>query len=185
MSHRVCPWWLGYWLVCPARRLGQNPHSILAPHVREGMMVLEPGPGMGFFTLELARLVGTAGRVIAIDVQDKMIDLLKRRAAKVGLLSRLDARIAAPDSLGVQDLDGMIDFTLAFAVVHEFPDHRHFFAEVAAASKRGAAVLLAEPKGHVKPEKFNSELEAASSAGFKIADHPPVRGSHTALLTKI
>jgi len=54
-----------------------------------------------------------------------------------------------------------IDFTLAFAVVHEFPDPGHFFAEVAAASKPGAALLLAEPKGHVKLANFDAELEVA------------------------
>jgi SAM-dependent methyltransferase len=185
MAHRVCPWWIGYWLVCPARRLGQNPHKILAPYVQEGMIVLEPGPGMGFFTLELTRLVGVSGRVVAIDVQPKMIDRLKRRASKAGLLSRVDARVSTSDSLGVQDLRGAVDFTLAFAVVHEFPDPGHFFAEVATVSKLGATMLLAEPRGHVKPVDFDAELQAASVAGFKKLEQPPIRGSHTALLKKI
>jgi ubiquinone/menaquinone biosynthesis C-methylase UbiE len=53
------------------------------------MTVLEPGPGMGAFTLELARLVGSSGRVVAVDVQSKMLDGLKRRAkrAKGNLIS--------------------------------------------------------------------------------------------------
>jgi hypothetical protein len=51
MAHRVCPWWLGYLLVNPLRRLVQNPVALLQPYVAEGMTVLEPGPGMGFFTL--------------------------------------------------------------------------------------------------------------------------------------
>ena len=55
MAHRVCPWWLGYLLASPLRRLMANPRKLLAPYVHEGMTVLEPGPGMGFFTLELAR----------------------------------------------------------------------------------------------------------------------------------
>jgi ubiquinone/menaquinone biosynthesis C-methylase UbiE len=99
MAHRVCPWWLRCGLVCPARRLGQNPHTILPPYVQEGMTVLEPGPGMGFFTLELASLVGTSGRVVAIDVQPGMTDRLKRRASKAGLLNRIDVGIACADSL--------------------------------------------------------------------------------------
>src|SRR5713226_6618958 len=82
MAHRVGPWWLGYFLLNPLRRFGQNPTNILSPHVREGMTVLEPGPGMGFFTLELARLVGSSGRVIAVEIQPKMLVRLKRRAAK-------------------------------------------------------------------------------------------------------
>ena len=65
MSQRVCPWWLGYLLASPLRRLMQDPVKVLAPYVREGMIVLEPGPGMGFFTLELARLVGPSGRIVS------------------------------------------------------------------------------------------------------------------------
>jgi hypothetical protein len=57
-QHRVCPWWLGYVLASPLRGLLENPNQIVEPYVREGMTVLEPGPGMGFFTLPLARLVG-------------------------------------------------------------------------------------------------------------------------------
>ena len=135
--------------------------------------------------LKLASLVGISGRVIAIDVQPRMIDRLKRRASKAGLLNRIDVRIASADSLGVQDLRGAIDFTLAFAVVHEFPDAGRFFAEVAAASKAGATLLLAEPKGHVKPAIFDAELEAASVAGFRKVQQPLIRGSHTAVLKKI
>ncbi len=111
MSERVCPWWLGYFLASPLRRLMLDPYQLLAPYVREGMTVLEPGPGMGFFTVELARLVGT-GRVIALDIQPKMIEGLKRRVAKAGLLDRVDARVARKDSLGLNDLNGKVDFVL-------------------------------------------------------------------------
>src|SRR5271157_3888147 len=79
------------------------------------MTVLEPGPGMGYFTLELARLVGSSGRVVAVDVQPKMIDRLKRRSAKAGLLDRVEARTAPAESMGITDLHSSVDFTLAFA----------------------------------------------------------------------
>src|SRR3974377_170143 len=115
MKHRVCPWWLGYWLLNPLRKMGQNPGDLLAPYVREGMTVLEPGPGMGYFTIELARLVGRSGRVIAGDVQPKMLEGLKRRAAKAGVLNRINARLATRESTGIEDLQGLVDFVLAFA----------------------------------------------------------------------
>ena len=94
MAKRVCPWWLGYFLASPLRRLVYDPASILAPYVRSGTTVLEPGPGMGFFTLELARRVGDSGRVVAVDVQPRMLAGLKRRAAKAGVLDRVDVRLA-------------------------------------------------------------------------------------------
>ena len=184
MAHRVCPWWVGYFLLCPLRSRTQKPGEILAPYIREGMTVLEPGPGMGYFTLELARLVGTSGHVIAVDIQPKMLKRLKRRAAKTGLQGRLDARAVSPDSMGLDDLNGTIDFTLAFAVVHEFPDAARFFAEVSAASKPGATLLLAEPAGHVKSAEFDAELQSASKAGFLVIARPSISRSQSALLRK-
>jgi ubiquinone/menaquinone biosynthesis C-methylase UbiE len=180
--HGICPWWLGYFLMCPLLRAGQKPAEILAPHIRRGMKVLEPGSGMGFFTVELARLVGSSGRVVAVDIQPKMLERLKRRAAKAGVLDRVDTRVASPDSMGISDLRNSVDFTLAFAVVHEFPSAARFFAEVDEASKPGALLLFAEPKGHVKPPEFESELEAASQAGFNVVDHPSIRACHSVLL---
>lgn len=184
MSHRVCPWWIGYFLINPLRRWSQNPVEILSPFVREGMMVLEPGPGMGFFTLALARLVGPSGRVVAVDVQPKMIARLKRRAAKAGLLDRIDARIVRSDTMALQDFGGKIDFTLAFAMLHEFPDASHFFTELAVALKGQGQVLLAEPRGHVSEHAFQQEIQAAQAAGFTIGLHPQIRRSHAVLLTK-
>src|SRR5512146_714238 len=132
-EHHVCPWWLGYLLACPLRRLAHNPAAILAPYIRDGMTVLEPGPGMGFFTLELARRVGPAGRVVAVEIQPKMLDVLNRRATAAGLSGRLDVRLARPDSMDIADLAGKVDFALAFAVVHEMPAGHPFFREVSAA----------------------------------------------------
>jgi SAM-dependent methyltransferase len=183
MSHRVCPWWWGYTLINPLRRLRYDPRRLLMPYVRGGMTVVEPGPGMGYFTLELARLVGPTGRVIAVDVQPRMLARLARRAAKADLLGRLDVRLAKPDSLGIGDVTGA-DFCLAFAVVHEVPDAGFFFAEVGHALKPCARVLFAEPKGHVKSSVFEGELQAAERAGFALLDRPPIKTARTALLTK-
>lgn len=185
MAHRVCPWWIGYLLASPVRRwLGQDPVKILSPYIREGMTVLEPGPGMGFFTLELARRVGASGKVVAVDLQPKMIAGLKRRAEKAGLLDRIETRVAVSESLGVDDLAGRVDFTLAYALVHEMPDSAKFFREAAAVSKAGALLLLAEPSGHVKGDQFEIELKQAAEAGFLVGERPVVPHSRAVLLRK-
>lgn len=183
MAHRVCPWWLGYWLVSPLRRLFEKPDVILAPIVTEGMTVLEPGSGMGFFTLELARRVGPRGRVIAVDLQPRMIEGLKRRARKAGLLDRIDARLSTPESLGIAGLAD-IDFALVFAVVHELPAPDRFFAEMARALRTGGTLLFAEPRGHVTATVFDEELLIAVRAGLVEVRRPPIRGFHSALLAK-
>ena len=183
-QERVCPWWLGYFLACPLRRSFQDPSKILGPYVREGMIALEPGPGMGFFTLELARRVGDRGRVIALDIQPKMLAVLERRAAKAGLRNRVETRLIPPDSMGLSDLAGKVDFALAFAVVHEVPDAGRFFRELSETLKRGGVILLVEPPGHVKTEKFDRELALAAAAGLVAAERPKVGRNHAALLKK-
>jgi len=185
MGHRVCPWWLGYLLASPLRRLLQNPAVIVAPYVREGMTVLEPGPGMGFFTLEMARRVGPTGRVVAVDVQPRMIAGLKRRVVKAELASRVDARVVQAESLGVQDLAGKVDFVLLMAVVHEMPNAARLFGELAVAMRVGGNLLLAEPAGHVQEDLFTAELKAAADAGFAVADRPRIKRSLAALLKKM
>ncbi len=185
MAKRVCPWWLGYFLVSPVRRLfSDDPRRLLAPYVRPGMMVLEPGPGMGYFTLELARLAGASGRVLAVDIQPRMLRRLQRRAERAGLGARIQARLGTPVLMGLAEVAGRIDFTLAFAVVHEMPDASGFFAEVAAASKPEAQLLFAEPSGHVQPAEFEAEIADAARAGFVVVERPAVRGCHAALLRK-
>jgi tRNA A58 N-methylase Trm61 len=147
------------------------------------MTVLEPGPGMGFFTLELARIVGPAGRVIAVDVQPKMIETLRRRATKANLSRRIDAHVVGSDSMQLDEVVN-IDFVLAFAVVHEMPDAATFFSEVAEAMKPGARMLLAEPSAHVSVQEFEAELELASRARLERGAQPLIRRSRTAVLRK-
>src|SRR5437867_3779272 len=77
-SHSVCPWWIGYILASPVRKLMHNPHTILAPYVNKGMTVLDFGSAMGFFSIPLAQMVGPAGKVICVDMQEKMLERLKK-----------------------------------------------------------------------------------------------------------
>lgn len=184
MGQRVCPWWLGYFLASPLRRFLENPVTVLKPYVCEGMTVLEPGPGMGFFTLELARLVGPSGRIIAVDVQEKMLNGLKRRARRANLLDRIDARLVPANSMQIDDLAGKVDFTLAYAMVHEMPAPGPFFAEVASASRSGARMLVVEPSGHVSPRDFDEEITRAKAAGFKLLERPKFSRRHAAVLEK-
>jgi SAM-dependent methyltransferase len=183
MAEHVCPWWIGYFLVSPIRRWMQDPEELIRPYITPGMIVLEPGPGMGFFTLPLARRVGS-GRVVAVDIQPKMLNALRHRAEKAGLLQRIDTRVASRDSLGIDDLKGTVDFVLAVAVVHEMPSAEGFFSQSSAALRPGGRLLFAEPAGHVKPDFFARELEAARTTGLLEEKGLDVKRFHATLLAK-
>jgi SAM-dependent methyltransferase len=138
---------------------------------------------MGFFTLDMGRLVGPSGRVVAVDIQPRMLDVLRRRARKAGLLGRIDARLAHGDGMGIDDLEGRVDFVLAFAVVHELPDAGRFFAEARRATKPGGRLLLSEPRMHVTEAAFAATLRLAEGAGFEVRDRLAIPLTRSTVLT--
>jgi len=185
MSEKICPWWLGYVLASPLRRLMQNPEQILSPFVKPGMTVVDVGSAMGFFTLPLARLVGKDGRVIAVDVQEKMLSSLVTRAKRAGLSDRIKPVQCSFDSLGLGEMTGQTDFALAFAVLHEMPDVQQAMKEVYASLKPGGCLLIAEPKGHVTLTAFNEAIYKTEACGFKHEASPLISKSHSAVMRKV
>ncbi len=184
MARHVCPPWVGYLLLNPLRKLVENPDKMLGPFVQEGMMVLEPGCGMGYFTLPLARMVGPQGRVVALEIQPKMLSVLERRARKSGLLDRIEPRQIGTRGLSLEDLSGQVDFTAALHMVHEVPDQSSFFTEVLRTLKPGGKLLVVEPKGHVSQDRFEQTVSAAEEIGFKSENLPIKIGGRVALLAR-
>jgi ubiquinone/menaquinone biosynthesis C-methylase UbiE len=184
MAGRVCPVWIGYFLSCPIRKLFQHPEKILSPYIKEGMKVLDVGCAMGFFSLPLARMVGSDGKVICVDVQEGMIKSLEGRARKEGLFNRIETRICKNDSLGLSDLIEEIDFIIASAVVHEVPDISSFFSQLHGTLKSTGHLLVIEPKGHVSEEDFNETIAISLENGFEMAGSPEISRSRAILLKK-
>lgn len=180
MANHVCPWWVGYLLVSPIRKWLQNPNRILRPYIRDGMTVLDLGSGMGFFTLEAARLVGPSGRVIAADIQEKMLSGVRRRARRAGLDSRIGTLLMEPDGF---DPPCSFDFCLAFAVMHEAPRPEALFRSVGRSLKAGGKTLLCEPRSHVSEDLFGRIVQSAHNAGFRVIDQPDIPRARSMELT--
>ena len=184
MPKHVCPWWVGYFLASPIRRFAHNPRKILAPHVVPGMTVLDLGPGMATFTLDLARFTGPAGRVIAVDVQRRMLDNVEARARKAGLSDRIETRLAGEDDTWARDLGGKVGFALAFYMVHEVENVPAFLALVRSTLAPAGRLLIVEPKLHVSACAYADTLAAAGKAGFRVIDYPGIRRSRAVLLSR-
>lgn len=174
----VCPWWLLPTFDNPLRRLIQNPYRILGALVRPGDTVVDLGCGMGYCSIPLAQLVGPQGQVICIDVQQQMLDGLRRRAEKAGVLSNITLHRCEPARLGIPE---PADFVLAFWMLHEVPDQRAFLTEVQAHLKPTGRFLLVEPIGHVGGQAFRRSIETAELVGLVIVDKPAVVASRSAL----
>jgi ubiquinone/menaquinone biosynthesis C-methylase UbiE len=184
-EHHVCPVWVGYVLASPIRKLiWENPDKILKPYINEAMTVADIGCAMGFFSLPLARMVGPNGKVICVDIQEKMIRKLEKRAAKAGLAGRIETIVCNDGSLCLGDYKGKLDFALASAVVHEVGDSVRFFSEVCEAMKPAGKLLMAEPSGRVLETDFERSVSVAKHNGFEVTDRPQMKRARAVLLQK-
>jgi predicted methyltransferase len=70
----------------PDREAWQKPDQIMdALGIAEGSVVADIGAGAGWFTIRLARRVGPNGVVYAQDIQQQMLDAIRRRVEREGL----------------------------------------------------------------------------------------------------
>lgn len=174
-----CPRWLCFTFDNAFRRMIHHPARILSPWVSEGQTALDLGPGLGYFTIPLARLVGEGGRVVAADVQPKMLDGVIRRAERSGMERRVRAHLCAPDKVG---LDGLVDFILMFWMLHEVRDQARLLGELRGLLGPRGRMMIVEPRLHVKSEAFESSLKAAEEADFALLARPRVSLSRAAVL---
>lgn len=177
-SPHVCPHTISLFLDNWFRRLIQNPKKIVGPYIGIGDTVIDVGCGPGFFSIEMARMVGENGRVIAVDLQEKMIGHVKRKAAKHGMTDRMMFHQCRSDRIG---LDLKADFILAYYMVHETPSPLRFLEETGRMLKDGGRLLVVEPKMHVSRKVFGQMLEDAAAAGLKTVDFPRRKGGRSVL----
>ncbi|HNX05527.1 MAG TPA: methyltransferase domain-containing protein [Opitutales bacterium] len=177
----VCPVSLAGGLDNWVRRLVHRPEKILSPFLEEGMTAVDYGCGPGYFTIPMARMVGPAGRVIAADLQQGMLDLVAAKAAKHGLSGRIIPHLCSGDA----KIAEKADFALLFYVAHEVPDVAALFADFAAFMKRGGKVLFVEPPFfHVAWKEFQAELELAKAAGFTASERLHMGPDRGVVLTR-
>ena len=175
--------------VCPAtfsgsldnflRRMLHKPLKILRPYIKEGMTVLDMGCGPGFFTDELARLVGEKGKVIAADLQQEMLDKMIHKVSSFGLEKRVLPHKCQSESTGIAN---KADFILIFWMVHEVPDQQKFIEEMKSLLNPGGKILIAEPIIHVTGRAFSEMVARIESAGLQIIDRPEIAFSRSLLL---
>ena len=180
-KNHVCPWWLAYSFDNPLRKLIHKPEQMLGPYVREGMIVMDMGCGLGFFSIGMAELVGDRGRVIAVDLQSKMLAVTQKRARRAGFENRVTIHLCQPDNIGIKNT---VDFILAFWMSHEVPEKTKFFRQLNSNLNPNGKLLIAEPKMHVSASSFQEILEAAQNIGLKWVETPKIRFSHSALVEK-
>jgi protein-L-isoaspartate O-methyltransferase len=119
------------------RRLGVSP----------GEHVADVGAGLGFFTVRLARVVGNAGLVVAVEIDGDIVSELRMRANEAPY-PQVEVVLGGPDDpkLAPQSFDAV----LIVNAYHEMPQHQQMLKAIRRALKPDGRLMLLEP---FAPEK--------------------------------
>lgn len=178
-NNHVCPVQLAGSLDTKIRRWFQNPQKILSPYIREGMTVLDIGCGPGFFTLDMAQMVGENGRVIAADLQTGMLQKLKNKITNTEFKERIILHQCQEEKIGIEE---EVDFILAFYMVHETPYQDNFFNDIKSILKTSGQMLIVEPPLHVSWKAFGKSINCAKNAGLLTQEGPKIPYNKTAII---
>ncbi len=143
------------WLSRPDRDAEEQPRrAIDALKIPKGATVADIGAGSGYMTALLARQVGPGGKVYAIDIQARMLDLLRRNMAE-RKLSNVEPVLGAVDDPKLPP--GVIDLALMVDVYHEFSEPQKMLQGIKTGLKAGGRMVLIEYRGEdpqvpIRPE---------------------------------
>ena len=130
------------WLDRAQRDTEEHPAQVLeALQLHAGEVVADLGAGSGYFTFRMAPLVGKTGKVLAVDVQDEMLQTLKQRAAarKIGNVQVIKASETDPHLPA-----GAVDLVLVVDVYHELAYPYEVMQKVRDALKPDGRVAFVE-----------------------------------------
>lgn len=137
MSHQGAAW-----LEREGRDKEERPEVVLeAMELREGMTVAEIGTGTGYFARRIAKVVGPTGKVLAVDIQPEMLELLEKYAAEEGVRNIVPILGTETDPKLPK---GGVDRILMVDVYHEFQKPEEMLAHIRESLAPGGRVILVE-----------------------------------------
>lgn len=157
----------------PEREAWQRPLEIVqAMDILPGLTVADIGTGTGYFLPLLSAAVGDGGKVLALDIEESMVQYVRERAVEEGL-TPVDARVVAMDD--PQLPAGEVDRVLIVNTWHHIPGRVEYLGKIAQGLAPGGSLYIVDfnvesshgpPKHHrMGPEVVISELEAAGMDG--------------------
>jgi ubiquinone/menaquinone biosynthesis C-methylase UbiE len=148
------------------RKLIQKPEKV-AKRIKldSGMVVIEIGPGKGSYTKAIARNILPAGVVYAIDIQESIINHLKKRLAKEkieNIVPKID------DVYNLSFEDNSVDRVIMIACLPEIPEPIRTLKEIRRILKPDGLVSLSEMLPDPDYPRRKTEIRWANEAGFEL-----------------
>lgn len=153
----------------PARDAWQRPAEVVELlHLEPGSVVADLGAGTGYFVGWLSRAVGEQGKVLALDVEPKMIEFLGQRARQQGLDNVIPRLVPVDDP---QLEPGSVSRVLIVNTWHHIDERSRYATKLASALGAGGEIWIVDftldsevgppARFRLSPEQVMSELESA------------------------
>ena len=181
MGDHVCPWWLAYTFDNPLRALFHKPDHLFSSFIKPGMTVADIGCGLGYFSIGMAKLVGENGKVLAVDIQEKMLEKMEKRSRRRGFGETIHPIQCSESDISISE---PLDFALTFWMAHETPNVESFLGQIHKVLKPGGYYYITEPKFHVSADDYKREMDLAAKVGFVIKEEPSVNFSYASVLQR-
>lgn len=163
----VMGWQGAAWLERPAREHEERTDLLVeALELAPGEVVADIGAGTGYLARRMAVRVAPGGRIYAVDVQPRMVELLRQQVASAGL-ANVEPRLGAVDDVGLPA--GSVDIAVMVDVYHELEYPFEVLASIIRALKPGGRVVFVEyraedPRVPIKPLHRMSEAQIRREA---------------------
>jgi len=133
-----------------------------------GERVLEIGPGVGYYTLEMAEWVGPEGTVEIFDLQQEFLDHTGGRAAERGLANVVPTQ---GDATALSYEDDSVDAVVLTAVLGEIPDPVAALREIARVLRPSGRLVVGELFGDPHFTTQAALRREAAEAGLAWQEH--------------
>ena len=157
------------WLERPEREAEEQPDTMVDKlEVKSGEVVADIGAGTGYMSQRLAKKVGNDGKVLAVDIQPEMLQLLKEKMIGLGISNVVSVlgKVSNPNLP-----DGFVDLVLMVDVYHEFEFPYEMMSNICHALKPSGRVVFVEfraedPQVPIKPLHKMTEAQVRKEMSF-------------------
>ena len=119
-------------------------HNIKQLNLDKGMIIADLGSGSGFYTVEAAKIVGSEGRVYAVDVQKDLLDKIKHSAELEGVYN-IEVIWGDLDKIGGSKLSNMsVDVVIVSNILFQLEERDNFLSEIKRILKPNGRVLVVD-----------------------------------------
>ncbi len=132
------------WLERPEREKEENPRKLLKLlDIKPGQTVADVGAGSGYHAFRMASLVGDKGQVLAVDIQQEMLDLINAKAKKQSV-SNIKTILGTEQDPKLPK--AKVDLIILVDVYHEFSHPYEMTQQMMQSLKPGGRLVLVEFK---------------------------------------